>query len=43
MHAHLVNVYSKFGGLHKILSDNGPDLKKISCKSKDWDRIDPVV
>ena len=23
LHAYLVNVYSKFGGSHKILSDNG--------------------
>ena len=27
VHAYLVNVYSKFGGQHKVSSDNGNELK----------------
>ena len=26
-HAYIVNMYSTFGGLHKILSDNGTEFK----------------
>ena len=34
VHAYLVNVYSKFGGLHKMFSDNGTKFKnKLVCPS----------